>query len=106
LTTHSSSIEAEIEDLKETIKEYENDYKQATGEERKDIRHMIIAARTNLHDLSEEFKALRHQQQGNKQRTRPFIRVFYFQSIPLLHVCVLCFNRDSERPPRPKESAR
>jgi hypothetical protein len=74
-------IEAEIEDLKKRIKRYENEYDEATGEERKDIRHMIIAARTNLHDL--ELKALR--QEGNEQRTCPFILwFFHFQSIRLL----------------------
>jgi hypothetical protein len=74
-------IEAEIEDLKKRIKRYENEYDEATGEERKDIRQMITAARTNLHDL--ELKALR--QQGNEQRTCPFILwFFHFQSIRLL----------------------
>jgi predicted nucleic acid-binding Zn-ribbon protein len=67
-------IEAEVDDLKETIKGHENEYKEATREERKDILgQMIIAARTNLQALNEELKALRHQQQGNEQRTRPFI---------------------------------
>jgi predicted ribosome quality control (RQC) complex YloA/Tae2 family protein len=95
MTTHSPAAQVEVEDeiaklktkievLEAKIEEYENEYKQATGEGRKDILgHMIAAARTNLHDLNEELKALR--QQGNEQRTCPFILwFFHFQSIRLL----------------------
>jgi hypothetical protein len=75
MTTHSPGaqveveakmrkMEAEIDDLKETIKGYEVDYVEGTVEDRKDIRQMIIAARTNLHYLYEELKALR----GNEQK--------------------------------------
>jgi rubrerythrin len=64
MTTHSPvaqveveakmrKIEAEIDDLKETIKGYENDYKQATGEDKKGLRQMIIAKEGRLHDLYE-----------------------------------------------------
>jgi hypothetical protein len=41
MTTHSPvaqvEVEAEIYDLKETIKGYENDYKQATGNDKKGL---------------------------------------------------------------------
>jgi predicted nucleic acid-binding Zn-ribbon protein len=66
-------IEAEVDDLKETIKGHENEYKE-TREERKDILLKVITAKEGrLHDLSEELKALRHRRQGTEQRTRPFI---------------------------------
>jgi uncharacterized coiled-coil DUF342 family protein len=79
MTTHSPAaqveveakmrkIEAEIDDLTETIKGYENDYKQATGDEKKGLRETIIAARTNLHDLNERIKVLEEKQQGNKPK--------------------------------------
>jgi phenylalanyl-tRNA synthetase alpha subunit len=52
-------IEAEVDDLKETIKGHENEYKEATREERKDILgQMIIAKEGRLHDLSEELKTV------------------------------------------------
>jgi hypothetical protein len=74
ITTHSPvaqveveakmrKMKAEIDDLMETIKGYEVDYMEGTVEDRKEIRQMIIAARTNLHYLYEELKALR----GNEQ---------------------------------------
>jgi hypothetical protein len=72
MTTHSPvaqiEVEAEIYDLKETIKGYENDYKQATGDDKKGLRQLIIAKEGRLLFLYEELKALR--QQGNEQRTR------------------------------------
>jgi predicted nucleic acid-binding Zn-ribbon protein len=58
-------IEAEIDDLKETIKGYENDYKQ-----------VIIAARTNLHDLNERIKVLEEKQQGNEPKNPSFHFMF------------------------------
>jgi septal ring factor EnvC (AmiA/AmiB activator) len=66
-------IETEVDDLKETIKGHENEYKETREERKYILGQMIIAARTNLQALNEELKALRHQQQGNEQRTRPFI---------------------------------
>jgi hypothetical protein len=87
-------IEAKIEDLKKTIKGYENEYDEATREEeRKDISEMIIAkaetiiaAYTNLHDLREKLKG--RQQQGNEQITRPFI-LFMVLSFPIDSLVVL-----------------
>jgi hypothetical protein len=94
------NIEAEIVDLKEMIKGYENDFKQATREDRNILgpmiiakEGMIIAKEGRLHDLSEELKALRNQQQqGNEQRTRPFI-LWFFQnpSSPEMPCCVSTF---------------
>jgi hypothetical protein len=87
------NIEAEIVDLKEMIKGYENDFKQATREDRNILGPMIIAKEGRLHDLSEELKALRNQQQqGNEQRTRPFI-LWFFQnpSSPVMPCCVSTF---------------
>ena len=76
LKTKIEVLEAEIDDLKE-------DYKQATREERKDmLGQMIIAARTNLHDLNEELKTFR--QPGKEQRTRPFI--FMVDIMPSLFI--------------------
>jgi hypothetical protein len=57
-------MEAKIDDLMETINGYEVDYKEGTVEDRKEIRQMIIAARTNLNNLIEELKVLR----GNEQK--------------------------------------
>jgi DNA repair exonuclease SbcCD ATPase subunit len=69
-----AKLKTKIEDLEATIKEYENEYKQATREERKDLLgQMIIANISRLHDLNEKLKTLRQQQQGKEQRTRPFI---------------------------------
>jgi DNA repair exonuclease SbcCD ATPase subunit len=111
MTTHSPEAQVEVQDeiaklktkievLEAKIEEYENEYKQATGEERKGILLKAITAKEGraehylaqlgrLHDLSDELKALR--QQGNAQRTCPFILwFFHFQSIRLLsyvHIC-------------------
>jgi rubrerythrin len=83
MTTHSPvaqveveakmrKIEAEIDDLKETIKGYENDYKQATGEDKKGLRQMIIAKEGRLHDLYERIKVLEEKQQGNEPKNPSF----------------------------------
>ena len=83
MTTHSPvaqveveakmrKIEAEIDDLKETIKGYENDYKQATGEDKKGLRLMIIAKEGRLHDLYERIKVLEEKQQGNEPKNPSF----------------------------------
>ena len=91
MTTHSPVAQVEVEDeiaklktkievLEATIKEYENEYKQATREERKDLLgQMIIAKEVRLHDLNEELKIFR--QQGKEQRTHPFI--FMVLSFPI-----------------------
>jgi hypothetical protein len=53
-------VEADIEDLN-------NDYGKATGEEKKiELLKAITAKEGRLHDLYEELKVLRQQQQGNE----------------------------------------
>jgi hypothetical protein len=97
MTTHSPEAQVEVQDeiaklktkievLEAKIEEYENEYKQATGEERKEILLKVITAKEGrLHDLSDELKALR--QQGNEQRTCSFILWFAF---PIDSLVVLC----------------
>jgi lipid II:glycine glycyltransferase (peptidoglycan interpeptide bridge formation enzyme) len=80
MTIHHSPIaQVEVEDkitkLKTKIEEYENEYKRATGDDKKEILQMIIAKEGRLHDLSEKLKAL--QQQGNEQRTHPFTFILW-----------------------------
>jgi Flp pilus assembly protein TadB len=89
MTTHSpvAQVEVEMRKIKERIKKYENEYDEATRDEEKEILlKMIIAAETNLHDLSEKLKA--RQQQGNEQKTRPFI-LFMVLSFPIDSLVVL-----------------
>jgi hypothetical protein len=71
------------------IEEYENEYKQATREERKEILLKTITAKEGrLHDLNEELKALR--QQGNEQRTRPFIYGSFISNRVVLLTIISC----------------
>jgi predicted nucleic acid-binding Zn-ribbon protein len=79
------NIEAEIEYLKKRVKRYENEYDEATGEERKDILLRAITAKEGrLQALREELKALRHQQQGIEPKN-PSID-FMVLSFRLFHV--------------------
>jgi septal ring factor EnvC (AmiA/AmiB activator) len=56
-----SSLEEEIANLKNEIEEYKRDLRAAaTTEEKREIRVLITASRTNLHDLNAQLE----RQQG------------------------------------------
>jgi chromosome segregation ATPase len=82
-------VEADIEDLKGTIKDYEaREAKTENGQI--ELLKAITAGRNNLHDLYEELKALRQQQQGNEPKTQSY-RFTILYDVLVCH-CILLFN--------------